>query len=43
MEIDFLDLAYPSDYYISKIVFELANIYTRLTKRLMAMEKLVLE
>jgi hypothetical protein len=43
MEIDFLDLSYPSDHYGSKMPSWLANIYTGLTERLTAMEKLVSE
>jgi hypothetical protein len=43
MEIDFLDLAYLLDYYVAKMPSWLANIYTGLTERLMAMGKLGLE
>jgi hypothetical protein len=43
MEIDFIDPSYPSDHYVTKMPSWLANIYSRLTERLTAMEKLVWE
>jgi hypothetical protein len=43
MDIDFLDPSYQSDHYVLMIPSWLANIYTGLTKRLIAMEKLVSE
>jgi hypothetical protein len=43
MEIDLLDPSYPPDHYIMKVLSSLMNIYTGLTERLIAMEKLVLE
>jgi hypothetical protein len=41
MEIDLLDPSYPPDHYIMKVLSSLMNIYTGLTERLIAMEKLV--
>jgi hypothetical protein len=42
MEIDISDPGYPTNYSVAKILW-LANNYTRLTERLIAIEKLVLE
>jgi hypothetical protein len=41
MEIDLLDLSYPSDHYVTKMPSWLANNYTSLTEQLTAIEKLV--
>jgi hypothetical protein len=41
MEIDLLDPSYLSDHYVAKMPSWLANIYTGLTERLTAIEKLV--
>jgi hypothetical protein len=43
MESDLLDLTYRADHYMAKILSWLVNIYTGLTERLIAMEKLVSE
>jgi hypothetical protein len=43
MEIDLLDHTYTSNYYAAKMPSLLANIYTCLTKKLIAMEKMVSE
>jgi hypothetical protein len=41
IEIDLLDPSYSSDYYVSKMLSWLANIYTGLTEQLTATEMLV--
>jgi hypothetical protein len=43
IEIDFLDSSYRSDHYVVKMQSWLANIYSGLTKKLTAIEKLVVE
>jgi hypothetical protein len=43
MEIDLLDLSYPSDHYVATMKSYLVNIYSGLTEWLTAMEKLVSE
>jgi hypothetical protein len=43
IKIDLQDPSYPSDHYIAKMLSRLVNIFTGLTKRLIAMENLVSE